>query len=130
MKVFVDTSAFYASLNPEDHYHHAAQQTLEHLKESEPITTNYVLLECASLIQKRQGFSPAKIFLTKISEMLQIVWIDERLHQEAISIWTKAQNRGLSLVDCTSFAAMKHAGVRQVIAFDPHFVTHGFEILP
>lgn len=132
MKVFVDTSAFYASINADDVQHAAAQQTLERLEETgaEAWTTNYVLLECASLIQKRKGFSMAQTFLTKIGGQLEILWIDEPLHKETVSIWAKFQRRGLSLVDCASFAAMRRMNIHRVVAFDKHFSEHGFEQIP
>jgi len=132
VKVFVDTSAIYASLAPEDAQHQAAQQTLQRLAEedAELVTTNYVLLECASLIQKRHGFTPAKRFLTKAGETLETVWVDSRLQRDAVAIWTKAQSRHLSLVDCTSFATMRQAGIRRAFAFDAHFAQHGFSLIP
>ena len=132
MKVFVDTSAFYASLHAEDKRHAQAQQALERLRESELklVTTNYVLLECTSLIQRRKDFASAHNFLSKATELLEIIWMEESLHREAISIWAKAKSRGLSLVDCASFAAMRHAGVRRALAFDPHFAAQGFQVIP
>lgn len=128
MKIFVDTSAFYAAAIPEDSNHQAARKALEGLGQAQLVTSNYVALECASLLQKRFGFAPAKTFLVGTLEKLEIVWIDERLHRDAVSIWAKTQNRGLSLVDCTSFAAMRHAGIRRAAAFDAHFNAQGFEI--
>lgn len=132
MKVFVDTSALYASLAPEDAQHQAARQTLQRLadEDAELVTTNYVLLECASLIQRRHGFTPAKTFFTKAGETLETVWIDARLHRDAVAIWTKAQSRHLSVVDCTSFATMRQAGLRHAFAFDVHFTQHGFSLIP
>ncbi len=132
MKVFVDTSALYALLAAEDAHHQAAQRAVEALTTSGAtlVTTNYILLECASLLQKRHGFSPAKTFLTKASATMETVWVDERLYREAIAIWTKAQSRQLSLVDCTSFSAMQQRHIRQAFAFDSHFTRQGFEVIP
>lgn len=128
----MDTSAFYASLHAEDVQHHRAREVLARLKESEQklVTTNYVLLECASLIQKRKDFVSAYSFLSGAIEFLEVIWIDEPLHREAAAIWSKAQSRGLSLVDCASFAAMKSGGIHRAAAFDPHFTQHGFEVIP
>lgn len=132
MKIFVDTSAFYAALHAEDRQHDQARQLLAQLRESEfkLVTTNYVLLECTSLIQRRKDFSSAYGFLSEGTELLEIIWVDEPLHREAVSIWSKAQSQGPSLVDCASFAAMRHAGISRALAFDPHFSAHGFEVTP
>ena len=126
----MDTSAFYASLNEDDAHHLAARQALEHLKEADLFTTNYVLLECTGLLQKRKGLPLAQTFLTRTTNALEILWIDEALHREAVSLWEKSHRRGLSLVDCASFAAMRHASIRQAAAFDEHFADQGFDLIP
>ena len=132
MRTFVDTSAFYASFTPDDSHHHAAAQAFRRLVEEAAglVTTNYVLLECAGLVQKRRGFSFAERFIDKTTEGMERVWVDERIQREAIALWKKAGKRELSLVDCSSFAAMRHAGIRRAFAFDPHFAAHGFELFP
>lgn len=132
MKVFIDTSAFYGSVNPDDLHHDSAREGLSQLEKSGAVllTTNYILLECASLIQRRKGFPIAKAFLDKVDETVDILWIDERVYRESLRIWEKMQTRGLSLVDCASFAAMRHSGIRHVLAFDPHFAQQGFEVIP
>lgn len=132
MRVFTDTSAFYAWFLPEDAHHTAADKAFEHLEQMQAqlVTTNYILLECTSLIQRRHGFSYARSFLSKTIELLHVIWIDELLHKRAMGIWSESSRRDLSLVDCTSFAAMRQAGIRQALAFDPHFEAHGFEVVP
>lgn len=132
MKVFVDTSAFYAEVCPRDLHHGAAQEALEQLRESADglVTTNYVLLESASLIQRRESFSAAQTFLAETTRTFEIVWVDGPLHKQAISLWVQKGSRELSLVDCTSFTAMKHTGIRRALAFDSHFAQHGFEVIP
>lgn len=132
MKIFVDTSALYASFNADDLHHNAVEEALKRLRatEAELLTTNYALVECASLLQRRKGFLPAKEFLAQATQMLEILWVDGPLHQEAVSIWSRAQNRSLSLVDCTSFAGMRHTGIHRALAFDPHFAQQGFEVIP
>ncbi len=132
MRVFVDTSAFYASLHAEDEHHSKAQRVLQEFRESglKLVTTNYVLLESAGLIQRRKDFSEAHRFLSNATETLEIIWVDEILQRKAIAIWSEARARGLSLVDCASFAAMRQAGIRRALAFDRHFSRHGFEVIP
>jgi len=131
LRVFVDTSAFYASLTPEDPHHQKARRFLQRLDEihADLVTTNYILLECASLIQKRQGFSQAKTFLHDTSNIFEIIWVDKQLHEDAFAAWSKAQHRGLSLVDCVSFAAMKLEGIHKALAFDSDFHQQGFEVM-
>lgn len=130
MKIFADTSILYAAAAAEDKDHFAARKVLEEHKQAEFVTTNYVLLECATLLQRRHGFSPAKNFLAGALQRMELVWVDEDLHREAVRLWSDTQQRDLSLVDCTSFAAMRRAGIRRVFAFDLHFTQQGFEAIP
>ena len=57
MKVFIDTSAFYALACKSDQYHLQAKSVLEQLlqKNSELFTSNYVILETSALILNRLG---------------------------------------------------------------------------
>lgn len=130
MKVFIDTSLLYAAAAPEDKDHLAAQRVLEAHKQAEVVTTNYVLLECATLIQRRHGLDPAKRLLTGATQRMELIWVDAALHQQAVSIWAQKSVRDLSLVDCTSFAAMRQARITKALAFDRHFAAQGFELIP
>lgn len=132
MKAFVDTSALYALIMPEDGHHQAAQACFEDLRlaDASLVSTNYILLECTSLIQRRQGFEAARSFLIQATKLLDIVWIEQAQHEHAVILWSKSGRRALSLVDCVSFWVMRDQGLRHVVAFDAHFEEAGFETLP
>lgn len=131
MKVFVDTSAFYAALVSDDSYHEKAKKILTSLQEKEStlLTSNYVLLECASILQKRQSVSTAKSFFAEALKNLEVVWIDEPLQKHATSLWHNSKDRHLSIVDCTSFAVMQKLKLTHAATFDSHFSKNGFEII-
>ena len=131
MKVFIDTSAFYAIIAPEDPLHKKASEILSKLDQNEAVlvTSNYVLLECGTLIQNRHGFVPAKTILTETVASCEVVWVNKDLYKESLSLWIKSQDRKLSLVDCTSFAVMHSQGIRKALAFDRHFAAQGFEVI-
>jgi len=132
VKAFVDTSALYALMIPEDTHHGAAQTCFEELQLTEVslVSTNYVLLECAALMQRRQGLEAARAFLSQAATLLDIVWVGRAHHEHAVTLWSKSNRRALSLVDCVSFSVMRDQGLRHVVAFDPHFHEAGFEVLP
>lgn len=132
MNAFVDTSALYALMFSEDQRHHEAVACFEGLRTSEAalLSSNYVLLECASLLQRRHGFELAKTFIEKATSLLDVVWIGAQEHQQAAALWTRARSRALSLVDCASFAVMRARNIRCAVAFDEHFAQAGFEVLP
>lgn len=132
MTVFVDTSALYALIAPEDRYHRAAFECFERLNaiHTPLLSTNYILLECGSLLQARHGVEPAKTFLARAAQMLDVIWISREEHEQTIALWTKANSRNLSLVDCSSIAVMRQRRLTRVVTFDAHFAQAGFEMLP
>ena len=132
MRTFVDTSALYALMIPEDIHHDSAQTCFEELQfaEASLVSTNYILLECAALLQRRQGLEVARAFLTQAAQLLDIVWVERSHHEHAVTLWGKSNRRALSLVDCVSFWVMRDRRLRHVVAFDPHFAQAGFEVLP
>jgi len=135
MVVFVDTSAFYALLDGVDPNHGRATRFWAELMaangdDSVLFTTNYVILETISLIQRRLGMDAVRAFQRNVIGSMTIVWLDETLHQVGVEQVLTANRRQLSLVDCTSFATMRSRGVTRAFAFDHHFAEQGFTLLP
>jgi predicted nucleic acid-binding protein len=94
------------------------------------ICNNYVLVETIAVLQNRLGMDAMMVFQNDVRPILTILWVDENLHQRAVSALLAAQRRRLSLVDCASFESMRQAGIRQAFAFDVDFEEQGFEVLP
>ena len=132
MNTLVDSSALYALTIAEDLHHDRAVACFGELEQLGVAlsTTNYVLLECVALIQRRYGMPDAQEFLKKVDALLDIVWIGQAEHGEAVKMWTAAGRRALSLVDCTNMVVMRQQHIRAIVAFDPHFHEAGFEVLP
>ncbi len=93
-------------------------------------TTNYVLVETSALLQGRLGFEGVRTFTSDILPVVDIVWIDERMHSSAWHALLVSSRKGLSLVDCASFEAMRRRSLEQVFCFDRHFAQQGFETMP
>ncbi len=131
MKVFIDTSAFYALISDTDAKHQVAVSIHERLKQdaTELLTTNYVLLECVSLLQRRYGFSEAARFGDLVEHEVRVVWLEQAQHQRAWEDWKQRGARSVSLVDCSCFVVMRELAIRQAFAFDEHFRTAGFQLL-
>jgi predicted nucleic acid-binding protein len=129
MKVFVDTSAFYALASASDEFHGPARALYEKLlrEDAELLTSSYVLVESFALIQSRLGFAVLREFVSSIEGLLRIIWVDERLHRRAWELLEKRQT--VSLVDCASFLIAKAEGC-QVFAFDEDFAREGLAVLP
>lgn len=131
MKVFVDTSAVLALSEPEDYSHVTATHIWQRLtsEKHELLTTNYVVVETCTLLQTRSGIQAVQEFQTAIVPLLHIVWIDEETHMVAIQALLLANQRRLSLVDCSSMIIAKRYNIQHVFAFDRHFTQRGFTCL-
>ncbi len=94
------------------------------------LTTSYVLVETTALVQHRLGMVAVGVLEQEIRPVLRVEWVDEALHASGMASVLAAGRRGLSLVDCVSFAVMARAGLREAFAFDDHFAGRGFSCLP
>ena len=132
MTAFVDTSAFYAVLDRSDTNHIRAHVTWRRLIEEDfvLVTSNYVLLETAALLQGRLGIDAVRSFHADIVPLLQIEWVDEASHRAAAEVTLTAGRLKLSLVDCVSFQVMRQRAVDVAFCFDEHFREQGFQVLP
>ena len=132
MTTFVDTSGVLATLNARDEEHPRASSGFQALLEAdEPlVSTNYVVLETVSLLQRRLGLEAVRTFENDILPLLELHWVDPEIHRVAMTALLKAGRRRLSLVDCTSFEVMRRRKVTHAFALDPHFGEHGFEQVP
>lgn len=134
MKIFVDTSALVGVLYEGDSHHpEAAAFWRRLLLENSDVTlqtTNYVVLETMALLQRRYGVEKARLLQSEMLPALDIIWLDEQDHALGLEILFAANRRELSLVDCTSFAAMRRNQLAQVFTFDSHFKEQGLIVLP
>ncbi len=132
MRVFIDTSAFYALLDRDDQHHLGAKKLwIDILKgENTFLTSNYVLIETFALLQSRLGIDAVRRFQENILPLINIEFVESDTHRSAISALLSASRRNLSLVDCVSFEVMRYSGFRTAFAFDPHFKEYGFSVIP
>ncbi|MBW2605792.1 MAG: type II toxin-antitoxin system VapC family toxin [Deltaproteobacteria bacterium] len=130
-KIYVDTSAFYALLDRADPYHKEASSLWVSLMDNNftLVTSNYVVSETMKLLHKRIGFEAARLWHRDILSVLEVLWVDEGIHQQAYELWLKLGRSLLSLVDCASFVTMHHHQIERAFCFKSHFADYGFEIL-
>jgi predicted nucleic acid-binding protein len=61
---------------------------------------------------------------------LDRVWVDQRIHDDAVAATLAAPRSAVSLVDRVSFEVMRDLGVTDAFAFDADFTRAGFVTLP
>ena len=129
-RVFVDTSAIFSLLTPEDRAHHRAKQAFSALtgREAKLITSSYVLVETHALLGRRFGIVANERLREDFEPLVDVVWVDRDLHQKGLDLLIARGRRGLSLVDATSFVLIDEQRIDEVFAFDRHFEAEGFII--
>jgi uncharacterized protein len=131
MSVFVDTSGLLAVLHGSDAHHARAARIWRALLErgTDLVSTNYVFVETAALLQSRFGLDAVRDLADTIAPLLRVSFVTEDLHAAALAALLAAHRRKLSFVDCISFATMRRLSVTRAFAFDPHFAEQGFELI-
>jgi predicted nucleic acid-binding protein len=129
---FVDTSAIYAYLDEGDANHAAASRTLFDLLDrgARLVTHNYVVVEASALVQRRLGTIASRALHDDLLSVLEIVWIDESTHAQAVEAMLAADRRSISLVDWTSFVVIRQRRIDEALTFDADFRERGWAVLP
>jgi predicted nucleic acid-binding protein len=133
-EVFIDAGAWIALNDRGDRFHPSAvgyyQRVLRERRSL--VTTNLVIAEAYINIRRAGGYQPAMRFLdsTRQSSRLTRVYSDAGLEAEADKLLRRYADQDFSLTDAVSFAVMQQRGITEAFAFDRHFVTAGFALMP
>lgn len=129
--VFADTSGLLALLNAKDENHGRAERAFASLRARQAplVSTSFVLVETYALIGRRLGLDAVRSFRADFAPLIDVVWVDESLHNAGLDLLLDRRKRLLSLVDAVSFVTMRQRNVDNAFAFDPHFEQEGFSVV-
>lgn len=127
MSSFADTSFWVALAARNDRNHQAAAE----LWRGTPpgvTTSNHVLGETWTFLNRRYGHHAAKTMVSslRVSKKLTLQHIPPEIEKEAWRWLSRHDEREYSFVDATSFALMRHRGMTDALAFDGDFTAAGF----
>lgn len=130
-EVFADTSGLLALLNAKDENHARAERAFASLRTRQAplVSTSYVLVETDALVGRRLGLDAVRSFRADFAPLIEVVWVDEALHNAGLDLLLDRRKRLRSLVDAVSFIAMRQRNVDEAFAFDPHFEQEGFSLV-
>lgn len=94
------------------------------------MTSSYVVVETAALVQSRLGIVAARDLHERLLPAVDVVWVEEDVHRAAVAALLAAGRRDVSLVDQVSFELMRRRSIPRALAVDAHFAGAGFEVLP
>jgi predicted nucleic acid-binding protein len=125
--MLIDTSGFLCFNQIEEPYHEKAVELYDSAESR--LTTNYVLTEYTALAQVR-GIRRREIIKfsaeTLQTEEIEIVWVDENLHRQAVELITQRPDKNYSLCDAASFVVMRMRDISEALTTDKHFEQEGF----
>ncbi|MBV9073857.1 MAG: PIN domain-containing protein [Acidobacteria bacterium] len=129
--VFADTSGLFALLSTTDENHARAKRAFANLRTRQAllVSTSYVLVETYALLGRRLGLEAVRSFRADFAPVIDVVWIDEALHNAGLDLLLDRRKRQLSLVDAVSFIVMRRGSVAEAFGFDPHFDQEGFSLV-
>ena len=125
--MLLDTSGLFCLFDANDFRHAEAGRCYD--SATERLTHNYVLSEFVPLCKSR-GLDRRES-LAVVSDLLdspevEVVWVDEALHREALSLLQARLDKGYSLCDAVSFVLMRQRGLTDSLTTDHHFSQEGF----
>lgn len=132
--IFIDTGAFLARYVAEDRLHVQAVAGWDKLTQERAaaFTSSLVLSETFTLLARRAGYAFAAERARHIlgSDTLTVLRPTEHQDREALVLFEKFADQGVSFADCASFALMRHHRIKYAFAFDRHFSMAGFDLWP
>lgn len=134
MRIFVDTSAWFALIHRRDSAHRRALRVWKELRHrpTRLVTSDYVLDETITLMRFRAGHDAACRLGSPLlrSHVVEITEVTPQVHAGAWDLFVRQADRDFSLTDCTSFVIMRELGLQDAFTFDEHFGQMGFRVWP
>ncbi len=125
--MFIDTSGWLCLYHKDEPEHGEAIEFYQNARVR--LTTNYVLAEFVPLAQTRGFPRKQNIEFTKRildSAEIEIIWVDETLHRQAVALLLERADKTYSLCDAVSFVLMRQRGISESLTTDKHFRQEGF----
>jgi uncharacterized protein len=126
--VLLDTSGLLCYIHQNEPQHQEAVQFLSSTNKRF-LTHSYVLAELIALALIRRFPRPAVLaFVMDLLDNpdIEVVWVDEQLHREAMKLLMERQDKTYSLCDAVSFVLMRQRGITEALTTDRHFEQEGF----
>jgi predicted nucleic acid-binding protein len=123
---FVDTGAWFASVVPSDSDHAAAVRWLS-LNTEPLLTTDYVVDETLTLLQRRGEISRARSLGEQFfnGTLATIYYLTEADIAQAWETFRRFTDKEWSFTDCASKIVIEKLNLKHAFAFDQHFRQFG-----
>ena len=129
--IFVDTSGWGCYLDAHERSHAEAVTILQAAARQRRrlVTTNYVITELVVLLSGHLHFPRQNVLKAvdalKTTALLDILYVDQSLDDEAWALLKARPDKEWSLVDATSIVIMTQRGMTEALTTDHHFSQAG-----
>ncbi len=131
MAILIDTSIYYALLDPDDEYHLDAVAVIYHIlkgRYGRPYTIDYVLVETTLLLKARRLSHKISLFIEFIQkQQIKIICVDDSLLNESLE--TLVKNPRASLTDIAQSIIARKLGIKYIASLDDWFSRQGLVVL-
>jgi predicted nucleic acid-binding protein len=126
--MLVDTSGLMCLFDRRD-FRHPDAQTL--YAAPARLIHNYVFAEFIALADVRGAPRAALEFIADLhdDDEIEVIWVDEALHREALALLLVRPDKNWSLCDAVSMLLMQQRGLTDALTTDHHFEQAGFRRL-
>lgn len=125
--MLLDTSGLLCYLDGDEERHGDASTLFRAAPER--LTHSYVLAEFIPLCAVR-GLSRTRALTFAMdlldNQHIEVVWVDDRLHRNALLYLEERLDKSYSLCDAVSFLLMRQRGITEALTTDHHFEQAGF----
>lgn len=128
--MLLDTSGLYCLYEDAEPLHAKAVAAYDEVQAG--LTHSYVLSEFVALAHARGSDRPSALtFMTGMVEDpdVEVIWVAKDLHDAAVELLTKREDKSYSLCDAVSFVLMRERGLSDALTTDRHFEQEGFRRL-
>lgn len=121
--IFIDANVLCGLFNNKDALHEKSEKAIISLKESEFVISNFILLECYTIISQRTSKEKAIHFRSYIfaNRQYKIFWINHKLEEDSWNIFASIKDKNFSYVDASTLAVMKKEKIKHLLSFDTGF---------
>jgi len=134
MKLFVDTSAWFALIDKNDQNHKPARDFLDQLDKAPVLfhVTDYIVDETATLLRLKVSHRQAVAFLDYLANSPHVVraYATPDLLAQAEDLFRRNKDKRWSYTDCVSFVFMDGEGLNDAFSFDASFREYGKQVHP
>lgn len=128
--MLLDTSGLLCLYHGSEPFHQEAVTSYKNARFR--LTHSYILAEFVALATARHfPRIPSINYINDLSDNpdIEVIWIDESIHREAVALLIARPDKAYSLCDAVSFVLMRHWELTVALTTDKHFEQEGFQHL-